>query len=243
MTYTRLLKKGMAGEDVRAVKDKLVELGHLRVATHNMFGGDTKDAVKALQRARGLEADGVVGPLTWAALFGGIPPDTSEPAEPSDKAKRMCELAALYIGHPYVWGASGQQNPSNSYIYGRNQTRADAERSIRFRDNLTRRGVTEMRCFDCSGFISFLMREVGVWNSRRDCDGLWKLCMPINKAELRAGDFLLRGSDADKTHIGLYIGGGWCIHAKGRDVGVVKEPIDLKAGYWKYFGRCGLLEK
>ena len=243
MTYTRLLKKGMAGEDVRAVKDKLVELGYLKTATHSTFGGDTKEAVKTFQRAEGLEADGVVGPLTWAALFGGKPPDTLAPAEPSDKAKRMCELAALYIGHPYVWGASGQRNPSNSYIYGRNQTKADADRSIRFRDGLTKQGVTEMRCFDCSGFISFLMREVGAWDGRRDCDGLWSYCTPIDKSELTAGDFLLRGSATDKTHIGLYIGCGWCIHAKGRDVGVVKEPIDLKAGYWKYFGRCKLLSK
>lgn len=240
MVYTRLLKKGMSGEDVRAVKDRLLELGYLKASTHSTFGSDTRSAVKAFQKANGLTADGLVGTATWAALFGDAAPVA--PAEPSDMAKRMCELAALYIGHPYVWGASGQVNPTNSYIYGRNQTKADAERSIKFRDNLTKAGVTGMRCFDCSGFISFLMREVGVWNSRRDCDGLWKLCMPINKAELRAGDFLLRGSDADKTHIGLYVGGGWCIHAKGRDVGVVKEPIDLKAGYWKYFGRCSLLQ-
>ena len=239
MTYTRLLKKGMTGEDVRAVKDRLVELGYLKVATHNTFGSDTRAAVKAFQKAKGLTVDGIVGTATWGALFG----QAAAPVEPSDKAKRMCDLAALYIGHPYVWGASGQKNPSNSYIYGRNQTKADANRSIRFRDNLTKQGVTEMRCFDCSGFISFLMREVGAWDGRRDCDGLWSYCTPIGKSELTAGDFLLRGSDTDKTHIGLYIGGGWCIHAKGRDVGVVKEPIDKSTGYWKYFGRCKLLSK
>lgn len=238
MEYTRLLKKGMRGEDVRAVKDKLVQLGYLKSSTHNTFGNDTRNAVKAFQKSNGLTVDGIVGSATWTALFG-----SSAPAEPSEKAKRMCEIAALYIGHPYVWGASGQENPTNSYIYGRNQTKADADRSIKFRDNLTKAGVTWMRCFDCSGFISYLMREVGAWDSRKDCDGLWKICTPISKTELSAGDFLLRGSDADKTHIGLYIGNGWCIHAKGRDVGVVKEPIDKSAGYWKYFGRCKLLSK
>lgn len=239
MAYTRLLKRGMSGTDVREVKDKLLSLGYLHASTHDTFGSDTKNAVKAFQKALGLTVDGIVGTATWAALFGEV----VQPSESSDKAKRMCDLAALYIGHPYVWGASGQENPSNSYIYGRNQTTADAERSIKFRDKLTKGGVTWMRSFDCSGFISFLMREVGAWDSRKDCDGLWRECTPIGKAELRAGDFLLRGSDPDKTHIGLYIGNGWCIHAKGRDVGVVKEPIDQSSGYWKYFGRCRLIEK
>lgn len=242
MTYTRLLKKGITGADVRAVKDKLAELGYLYAATHDTFGSDTREAVESFQRTQGLTVDGIVGPKTWAALFGGEVTAAPEQAALSGMAKRMCELAALYIGHPYVWGASGQENPTNSYIYGRNQTKADAERSIKFRDKLTKGGVTEMLCFDCSGFISFLMREVGAWDARRDCDGLWRLCTPIGRGELCAGDFLLRGTETDKTHIGLYVGDGWCIHAKGRDVGVVKEPIDLKSGYWQYFGRCGLLQ-
>ena len=127
MTYTRLLKKGMTGEDVRAVKDKLVELGYLKASTHNTFGSDTRSAVKAFQKAKGLTVDGIVGTATWGALFG----QAVAPAEPSDKAKRMCELAALYIGHPYVWGASAQPNQGGCGALHQIQGRPDQAGSDR----------------------------------------------------------------------------------------------------------------
>ena len=69
MEFTRILKRYMIGDDVRAVKDRLVELGYLKKATHNMYGDDTYKAVKAFQGVNNLEVDGVVGPYTWAALF------------------------------------------------------------------------------------------------------------------------------------------------------------------------------
>ena len=80
MGYTRLLKHMMEGDDVRAVKDRLVELGYLHASTHNTFGDDTLAAVRAFQTAKGLEVDGIVGPDTWAALFDG-----AEPEQPAEK--------------------------------------------------------------------------------------------------------------------------------------------------------------
>lgn len=78
MEYTRLLKHMMSGADVKAAKDRLVELGYLYASTHDTFGDDTLAAVKAFQTAKGLEVDGIVGPDTWAALF-----DDAEPEQPS----------------------------------------------------------------------------------------------------------------------------------------------------------------
>ncbi len=77
MEYTRLLRRGMTGEDVRHVKDRLVELGYLGASTHNRFGSDTHAAVMRYQADHTLEIDGVVGPLTWASLFGKICGDSS----------------------------------------------------------------------------------------------------------------------------------------------------------------------
>lgn len=113
MEFTRVLKRYMSGDDVRAVKDRLVELGYLKKATHNMYGDDTYKAVKAFQAANGLEADGIVGPMTWAALFDDpqpqpavdVPDWIAEPARTeisralatvSKKRREICLLALQY---------------------------------------------------------------------------------------------------------------------------------------------------
>ena len=73
MEWTRNLKRYMVGDDVRAVKDRLVELGYLYQSTHNKFGDDTYKAVKAFQSAANLAVDGIVGYETWCALFADQP--------------------------------------------------------------------------------------------------------------------------------------------------------------------------
>ena len=43
--------------------------GMAPLAMDGIFGAKTLAAVRAFQRSRGLQVDGVVGPLTWGALF------------------------------------------------------------------------------------------------------------------------------------------------------------------------------
>lgn len=73
MEFTRNLKRGMRGTDVRFVKDALFSLGFysskIKKITNSIFGPDTFVAVCKFQRDKGLEDDGVVGVLTWAALL------------------------------------------------------------------------------------------------------------------------------------------------------------------------------
>ena len=96
MEFTRNLKKGMSGEDVRAVKERLVTLGYLYAATKLTFGSDTLKAVKAFQAANGLEADGVVGALTLSALFND---DMDKPTvEAIIVPERFSAAARLAIG-------------------------------------------------------------------------------------------------------------------------------------------------
>lgn len=97
MELTRNLKQKMSGPDVRFVKDALFSLGFyaskIKQITNSTFGADTFVAVCKFQRAKGLEVDGIVGPLTWAALEKALAAGKKEEKEvefPSlDKMKHI----------------------------------------------------------------------------------------------------------------------------------------------------------
>ena len=250
MEFSRDLKKGTSGEDVLFCKQKLLELGfygtHITTVTRKTFGADTLEAVKRFQAQTGLTGDGIIGKETWAALFG----DMATGAEPvtkgtvSEKATAICALALTRIGDLYVWGASALTDLSDTKIQAMDDEFA---RAISFRESQYKAGLADLMAHDCSGFLSWLMREAGIWNDRKNCDGLWALCDVVARNELIAGDFLFRNSTTnaeDETHVGLYLGRGMVSHAKGRDVGVVVEGINQGgSGYWHKCGRCKLLYK
>ena len=248
MEFSRNLKKGTSGEDVLFCKQKLLERGfygdHITTVTKKTFGADTLEAVKRFQAQIGLTVDGVIGKETWAALIDGAITEMEPITKPAvaDKAKAICALALTRIGDLYVWGASGLTDLSNTKIQAMDDEFA---RAISFRESQYKAGLADLMAHDCSGFLSWLMRETGIWDDRKNCDGLWALCDVVARNELIAGDFLFRNSTTnanDETHVGLYLGRGMVIHAKGRDVGVVMEGINQGgSGYWHKCGRCKLL--
>lgn len=65
------VKKGSTGVVVRRLQAMLKDAGYDvgKWGCDGEFGNDTNRAVVEFQKDKGLEADGIVGPLTWAALF------------------------------------------------------------------------------------------------------------------------------------------------------------------------------
>lgn len=61
------LRKGSKGNDVRELQRKLRANGYV-LEIDGKFGEITRQAVLSYQATRGLERDGIVGPMTWAAL-------------------------------------------------------------------------------------------------------------------------------------------------------------------------------
>lgn len=64
-------------EEVKELQTLLNKDGSSLVVD-GVFGRDTESAVTRFQSEHGLVDDGVVGPLTWAALTGGEPPDLNK---------------------------------------------------------------------------------------------------------------------------------------------------------------------
>lgn len=63
-----VLRRGLSGDPVKRLQERLAELGFDPCGADGAFGPNTDAAVKAFQQSRGLEADGVVGPQTWNKL-------------------------------------------------------------------------------------------------------------------------------------------------------------------------------
>ena len=237
MEFTRNLKKGMSGEDVRAAKEKLFALGFystkIKAITNSTLGSDSVDAIKRFQLKNGLVADAIIGKLTWSALFGVeiVQPPVSDVIE---QMRQLCQTE-VDNGSIYVWASGGELgiNVTESWIQtkeNRNNGGENFDRAYRLWKKRIDAGNTLFKCFDCSGFVSFILRKLGVFNGRRDCDGLYSLSVPLDSPV--DGCLLFRRAKSnvnDETHVGIYIGGSQ-YHAKGRDVGVVGEPYD--PDYW-----------
>jgi hypothetical protein len=92
-------QSGASGDRVRAVQYLLRQTG-ATIGTDGAFGSGTRAAVVAFQSARGLTADGVVGPVTWEALVAQLRQGSSGEA--------VRGLQALLTARGYATGVDGE---------------------------------------------------------------------------------------------------------------------------------------
>jgi peptidoglycan hydrolase-like protein with peptidoglycan-binding domain len=71
-----VLRQGASGEVVKQLQSALKDLGYDVGAVDGKFGAQTERAVKAFQKAQGIDVDGVVGAITWLNIDEA---DTSNP--------------------------------------------------------------------------------------------------------------------------------------------------------------------
>jgi peptidoglycan hydrolase-like protein with peptidoglycan-binding domain len=84
------LSQGMSGDDVRAVQQKLKELGLFNEPEiTGYFGPKTEAAVKAFQDAAGLKADGIVGKQTKQKLFAAHSSSSLVPGMKGSGVKKL----------------------------------------------------------------------------------------------------------------------------------------------------------
>jgi hypothetical protein len=106
------LRAGAKGPSVVTLQKKLAAAGFNPGAADGDFGPKTLSAVKAFQKAKGLTADGVVGPKTWDKL--GI--KVQAPSTPPSSGGRVV--------NGYVNGVARQITVAS--IPGGKQLRSDA---------------------------------------------------------------------------------------------------------------------
>lgn len=199
-----VLTPGMNGIKVKLVQRRL----GLPDSTWETMDSTTISRVKAFQRARGLSADGVVGPLTWRAM--GFAEDfcfdrwTAQPAlplsaTPAQRVETLVAYARTYLGAEYVWGGAGKPrygiDCSGLVLQGLYRAGLDP-RPISVDKHVLPDYRTSLELYAHPGLRHVALRDV------------------------RRGDlvFYKRNSTGRVNHVALYLGDGRLLEAKGPDV-------------------------
>lgn len=91
--------------------------------------------------------------------------------------------------------------------------------------------------FDCSGFVYYVLKQVGISAYRTPADQ-YRQGTYIEKSDLQVGDIVFFAGTAASgiSHVGIYAGGGQFIHSPNSRSSV--SYSDLTSGYWAehYYG-------
>lgn len=157
-------------------------------------------------------------------------------------ASGLVEYAKAQLGNPYWYGGFGQIAT---------QSLLDMYRSM-YPDQYKATNFTSQfgsRVYDCVGLIkgyrwSKTPFSAPVYNASQDVNvkGMWSLCSNARGAlssttRLEPGTLLFM---RDLTHVGVYIGAGKEIEARGHAYGVVE--YDYASRGWYYWGKPNWIE-
>lgn len=98
------IQQGATGDAVKRLQRALRRTPNLGVVVDGNFGPRTKAAVIAFQQGAGLTPDGIVGPLTWAALPGGGAMPTLQQGASGAVVTNLQQI--LTNGAPGQWGTT-----------------------------------------------------------------------------------------------------------------------------------------
>lgn len=155
-----------------------------------------------------------------------------------------------HVGDMYVWGAQGQRvdamDAPETWIRRRETSTRNCDRAVKFFRGAAKR---PLYAFDCSGLIVHYISDTMHWiKGDTSAHGLYGMCRDnrgyFGMAEMRPGDLLFiegtKNGQKAMVHVGVYVGDGYTIEAKGRDDGVCKRL--LSQGDWTHWGRLPLLQ-
>lgn len=151
-----------------------------------------------------------------------------------------------HVGDAYVWGAQGEilsdmtQDEIVAFVDRRETSQKNEDRALAFIANAKKK---PLYAFDCNGLINFWFQNTKRWRKGdASADTLYGECKTKGKrtaaTKLEAGDLLFRWNGEKMNHVGVYIGDGMAIEAKGRDDGVVLRPLNASgSAYWTHYGK------
>ena len=187
---------------------------------HKLTDPEMKNLMKELQKRTNNPVVKPTGPVKTT-----LPKNQNQ-----ESTKKIIDFLRSKLGCGYAFGSEGQKLTPELLRYFKNNFGSNVKDS-------TSKWMNK-ECYDCSGLSMKALQEAGIkvhhnaqatWandlKQRGDINSIPtdKLCLVFKK-----------GSNGEMHHIGIYIGNGKVIEAKGADYGVVET--DLKGGNWTNWG-------
>ena len=230
--------EGAEGRDVKMLQEQLVELGYLSSSdVDRIYGEKTVEAVKAFQKRNGLTQDGKAGEKTLDKLFSDDAKMTKA-REDQIKAEQKAESAkAKATPKPTKSSSKTTKKPDSKATKKPTATPKQDTKLEKFIKAANSKigceyvlGDSGPKTFDCSGFVTWCLRQAGVSTSRLNAEGFSKVSRWKNitkMSDLKKGDLLFFKSDSSSrvSHTGIYIGGNTMIDASSSNGKVVKRAL------------------
>lgn len=162
--------------------------------------------------------------------------DEEEWLRVASETEKFITYAAGQVGCLYVSGGQGQKL-TKALIRKLEKKDSNYKRALKQYEKNVEKGRPVV-AYDCSGLIVAYLLDNGYLGRDLTANGIYyTICDAIDKDELHAGDVVCKKKKTSSRvyHIGIYMGDGTVVHAKGRDYGVVRESIN--AAGWNRYGR------
>ena len=146
----------------------------------------------------------------------------------SEQASKVIQFAKSKLGCGYVWGTSGMTLTKQNIKKFQGNAHVDV--------NIVKKWIGK-QVFDCAGLVLAAFKTVGI-RMASGATSAWGHTSWAKRGEIKNYPkdqvcILYRSDNRKMQHMGIYIGNGEFIHAKGSREGVVKEKMP---GHWTHWG-------
>ncbi len=191
MSNGPVLRLDSSGDAVRELQELLIHQGLDPGPVDGEFGSRTDAAVRAFQRSMGLDPDGVVGPMTWAALRGGN----------GDGGQRLSETGVALIKAFEGFSSVLYNDPAGHCTIGYGHLvhhgPCDGSEPGEFRDGISEERATEILLDDASGACDTVESAVVVPLNQSQFDALVSFTFNVGSGNFLDSTLLRKLNEGD----------------------------------------------